>query len=425
MLHLASLCTLLLGMLTKEFTFTAPFTLVAMELYLFCSGWRETLRQLMWHLACLVVIPAILLTLSHDLAGTGGSVFSATAIANFNGYSHSDYALTQLRVVLSYFRLLVLPYGLNFDPDYPLFQSPAHPEILLSLLIWLGFATVALRMFRQRGNDIAADLAGFSIIWFPMLLCVSSSVVPLPDLMSEHRTYLPSLAFCTGMVAYLFAICNSSSAAWHRRFVITGCIALAVFSLLTVQRNQVYSSRLSLWGDSAAKSPNKARPALAIGTIYQEMQQNELAIAWLKKSIQLDPDYREPYLSLGSLYQDLGRHPEAIGLYETYLETHPPGRRILSNLALAYSRIGMSGEAIACLKSALQIDPDDEQLHIITAEQLFLAGRSAEANEYIVTARELDRLNPLADYSGTINMVEKFYGSNGMSHEKHNGKVSS
>ena len=190
-----------------------------------------------------------------------------------------------MRVVLSYFRLLVLPYHLNFDPDYPLYQRLSHPEILLSLLVWMVFATAAFRILKRRERDIAEDLVAFSIIWFPLLLCVSSSVVPLPDLMSEHRTYLPSLAFCAGMTAYVHTLCRHLTPAGIRGVLVAVCSVLVLFSLLTMQRNNVYSSRLSLWADTAAKSPNKARPALALGNVYQEMQQTDLAVFWLKKSI--------------------------------------------------------------------------------------------------------------------------------------------
>ena len=85
----------------------------------------------------------------------------------------------------------------------------------------------------------------------------------------------------------------------------------------------------------------------------------------------------------------------------------------------------MSDEAIACLKAAIQTDPDDEKLQVVLAEHLFVLGRAKEAREYIVRARELDRMNPLTDYSGVINMVEKYYGNSKLPDERYIGKVSS
>lgn len=409
MLYFASLGALILGMLTKEFTFTAPFSLIVMEIFLFRLKWRQALIKMGGHLACLPLIPTTIFTISQNMRELGLSVASATSISNFSSYSQFDYALTQLRVILSYFRLLVLPYGLNFDPDYTLFNRVTQPEIILSLLVWIVFGIAALRKLKQKERDIADDLAGFSIIWFPLLLSVSSSVVPLPDLMLEHRTYLPSLAFCTGMIAYLYTLFRNCTPIWTRRIIITGCAIIGLFSMLTVQRNQVYSSRLSLWSDTAAKSPKKARPAMALGNAYLDTGQDELAISWLKRSIQLNPDYKEPYLSLGNIYSRLGRSIEAIILYETYLESHPPGRRILSNLALAYYDSGMPEKAITCLEAALTVDPDDEMLHILIAEHLFIEGRNEEAREYLGKVKELDKANPLVNMSYLINMLELNY----------------
>ena len=139
------------------------------------------------------------------------------------------------------------------------------------------------------------------------------------------------------------------------------------------------------------------------------MNQDELAIAWISKAIQINPDYIEPYISLGFLYQELGRNSDAIGVYGAYLESHGPERRILSNLALAYFDAGMPNEAVSTLQTALTIDPDDEMLHLIMAEHLYMLGRIKESSSYLAEARELDRENPITDVSGLIKMLEQQY----------------
>lgn len=418
--YLASIMSLLLGMLTKEFVFTAPFSLLLIEYILLRNTLLNSLRRHIPHLACLALIPAIQLTLSHDLNDLGLTIY------NINGFSSLDYGTTQLRVILSYFRLLVLPYNLNFDPDYKLYKSLTNPEIILSILVLLLFIFAAVNLLRRKARDIADDLTAFSIIWFPLLLAVSSSVVPLPDLMSEHRTYLPSLAFSIGMTAYLHSLRQKFSWRLSAGFLAVAFTVLSVFSTQTMLRNQIYSSRLSLWSDTAAKSPNKSRPALALGNIYQEMGQKELASYWLRRAIQLNPVFIEPYLSLGSLYQDFGRDYEAIEVYEAFLESHKPEQRILSNLAHAYSNVGMPVEAIEILKEALKIDPDDEMLHIAMAKILYMADRDSEARQYVADAQELDLANPLADFSDRIRMLRGLYDdSNAPIKGSHVGRVHS
>lgn len=409
LMYITSVLALLLGMYTKEFLFTAPISMVLIEYILLRNSLSSSFRRHIPHLACMIVIPLLLFVLSYDLTGKSFSIGSATAISNINSVSRIDYGITQIRVVMSYFRLLVLPYNLNFDPDYKLYKTLLNPEILLSIFVMALFLLVAIRLLRKKERTLTDDLVAFSIFWFPMLLVISSSVVPLPDLMSEHRTYLPSLAFCIGITAHLH---NLQWRFLKRRSALSfaGAVAvLMVFCSATVMRNQVYSSRLSLWSDTAAKNPNKGRPALALGNVYQEIGQNELAIAWLTKSMQLDQDYIEPYLSLGSILSDLGRDAEAIGVYETYIERYQPDQRILSNLALAYTNVGMPEEALATLKTALSIDPEDEMLHLVTAELLYMWDRDLEASSYLDEAEELDGENPLVNYAPQIEMLKRAY----------------
>lgn len=423
--YLGSLVTLVMGMQTKEFVFTAPFTLIMLESILLRHSLRPTLRRLIPHLACLAIIPTLIFVMAQDLSHKTVSVGSAAKILNFAGYSRAEYAITQIRAILSYFRLLVLPYNQNFDPDFPLYQSIFHPEIVVALLIWILFITAGIVLLRRGNKNLSDDLVAFSIFWFPLLLCVSSSIVPLPDLMSEHRSYLPSLAFCTGLVTHVNSLRLRYPPAWSARIIMGLCLVSALFCLLTIQRNNIYSSRLSLWSDTASKSPNKARPALALGNIYEEMRQYEDAISWLNKSIDLNPHYIEPYLSLGSLYQDLSMQSDAINLYEKYLASNAPNLRVLANLALAYQEANMPLVAIDALKRALVLDPTDETLNLILAEHLYLLNRNIDARRYLAKARERDKANPLNDISAAIKMLEEYYDKSGTVGNKNIGRVRS
>jgi len=424
LLYSGSLATLILGMQTKEFVFTAPFSLCLISIIVLRKSIWATLRSLVPHMACLVIVPFMVLIVNEDLAGNAPSL-GAGKIMNFSGFTQSEYAITQLRVVLSYFRLLVLPYNLNFDPDYPLFKSVIHPEIILSIIIWAAFLAAVLMLLKRTARSIEADLVLFSLLWFPLLLCVSSSIVPLPDLMSEHRTYLPSLAFCIGMTAHVQSLRQRYSVEWGARLAVGMCILIALFSLLTIQRNNVYSSRLVLWSDTSSKSPMKARPAMALGNICVETGQDDGAFEWLNKAITLNPHYQEAYLSLGSFFMDNGMPNNAIDLYETYLASHIPETRILSNLALAYQSVGDPYRAIEVMKSASTNEPDDEKLLIIIAELLFHLDRDQEAQLYLEQAKKLDQENPLADFSWAYKMLEQNYGDANQFGGGHVGKVQS
>lgn len=224
--------------------------------------------------------------------------------------------------------------------------------------------------------------------------------------MFEHRSYLPSLAFCTGSVAYLHHVMSRGYAV--RKNVVFGglCLAAAVFSVFTVQRNHLYSSRLSIWNDTVKKSPDKYRPYAALGTVYLEKRLYDQAILCFVKSLELNPEYIESYLSLGSIYLTLGMPHEAINLYEQYLSSHRPEPSLLPNLALAYADSGMLQEAIDTMKLALHVvDEDVQQLGFI-AELNLRMGNVHEAQRYLAQARETDHNDPDVDLSTSLNRLE-------------------
>ena len=424
-LYVLAMVVFLAGLLVKEFLVTLPVSLLLLETVLLRRKIRDVALRIAPFVLCAALLPAMVLTMSQDISGDAG-LGNAARIVNATPFSTPDYLITQSRVILSYLRLLAVPYNLNFDPDYPLFTSLAHPEILVSLLVWLLFLTAAITLFRKKDRTILDDLRLFSLLWFPLLIAVSSSVIPLPDLMTEHRTYLPSLAFFTGLLAHLHSIAlRWDGRVGIPRLAIGLVIVVSILCMLTVQRNQVYSSRLTLWQDTVEKSPAKARPALALANAYEDAGRDDQALFWAQRAVELNPAYVEPRIALGNLFHKSGRHFDAISVYENYLGEHAPERRILSNLALTYSEVGMFEKAVYALEHAIMLDPDDERLQLIMAEHLVLIGRMEEARDHLSRARELDASNPFSDMSMAISMMERYFQGSSALREPERGRVRS
>ena len=124
--------------------------------------------------------------------------------------SRGDYFLTQMRVIATYIRLLFLPVNQNLDYDYPVYNSMANPGVFLSVLLHLyliGLAVYLFKQSRKTGSGILL-LISFGITLFYLTLSVESSIIPISDVIFEHRLYLPSvgafMAVGTGLL-YIFA----------------------------------------------------------------------------------------------------------------------------------------------------------------------------------------------------------------------------
>lgn len=403
--YAASIVAMILGLLTKEIVLTVPIALVMVDTILLHKPLRKTLIRLSPHIAGMSLTPLILLNLANEIDNNQNLFTSATDIVG-GIYSRSEYAITQLRAILSYFRLLVLPYNQNFDPDYPLYRSLYHPEIIISILIWVAFIVAGVRLLRRHERNICTDLTGFSIFWFPLSISVSSSFIPMSDLMFEHHSYLPSIAFCTGIVAYLHHVVNIDSI-FRRNAVIVGlCMVSLIFGALTIKRNHIFSSRISIWSDTLKKSPNKFRPHYAVGKAFYRLGKYDQAILHFVRSLALNPDYVEPYVAIGAIYLDLEMPQSAIELYENYLASHQPEPRILMNLSLAYMTSGRLQQAIDTVKLALKIKNDDVKMLSLLAELNLYAGKIQRAQLRLAQAREVDINDPTIDMTSLHNRIQ-------------------
>jgi tetratricopeptide (TPR) repeat protein len=294
------LAAALLAMKTKEIAFTLPFAILLVELALF--GWpsRRTLALLGPVLATALVIPLTLLA-APSPPHLGDA--AATAAGRLGPL---EYLATQLTVIPGYLRLLLLPVGQDFDHDPPGFRSLLAPQVLASaalLLALLALAGWCLRAAARGTADPALRLVALGIAWFFLGLAVESTLVPLADVMVEHRVYLPSAGF------FLAAATAGALLALRlapRRFPVALAAAGAALALAlgaaTVDRNRVWSDEVTLWSDTARKSPGKARVHLNLGMALYERGRVDEAIGCFLRAVGLRPDYAEAHTNLGVAY---------------------------------------------------------------------------------------------------------------------------
>ena len=93
--------------------------------------------------------------------------------------------------------------------------------------------------------------------------------------------------------------------------------------ILSIERNKVWSTELTLWKDSYRKSPEKIRPLINLARANRIDGNNEDAIKYYEKSISKSPGIFVPNYNLGELYFDEGRVEEAISSFKAALNIDP------------------------------------------------------------------------------------------------------
>lgn len=353
--YTAALIAALLAMLTKEIAFTLPVIVALWEFAFFNGPLKRRALNLLPFAFTLPVIPLALAGSRASLTSAGGTMEPPPAV---------DYFLTQLRVIVTYLRLLVLPLGQNLDYDYPVYRSFLNPNVLLSFIFLLAFAGLGVFLWRyskKGGKDALLRLAAFGIFWFFITLSVESSFITIADVIFEHRLYLPSfgivMAAVGGAVWATFAL-KERFPAIDRVAISLGAIVVVVLAVATFERNKVWADPIALWEDTAAKSPGKARPHNNLGVSYESAGQTDKAEIEFKRAVDLYPEYPDPYKNLGVYYMKKEQYEEALQYFLKSLELDPENYVVHNDLGNAYAMQQQFNEARAEFQEALRLKPD-------------------------------------------------------------------
>jgi len=350
-----SLITTLCALFTKENTFILPLTLLLFYFYFLRStGKAKTLS--------LLVIPYFLITLSiyfwtFNIFGGG-----IKAIGNLSsGVTHLQvsrlsYTLTQFNVVRTYIRLLVLPINQNLDYDFPISHSFDLP-IILSLLLIISLIITALFLVKKN------RLVSFGILFFFLNLLIESFIIPLEDVIFEHRLYIPSVGFFLAASALFYSLLYyiESKLKISYLFAVFTILTIISLSFATRARNEVWQSSLTLWSDVVQKSPNKERAHFGLGMAYLEHGKTKDAEKEFLRAIELNPLFLPPYNNLAILYHGQGKIDLAVNSYQRGLAWDSRSTLLRNALGVLLAKQEKYGEAIAEFEKVLEQDAKNAQ----------------------------------------------------------------
>lgn len=360
---------------TKEIAFTLPLALLLCELCFFemTPGRR---RALWLSFCCLAALAAgAVLASPQPLGDLISDVSQRLRLQTDMPRAH--YLLTQCTVIVTYLRLLVFPAGQNLDYDYPVFTSLLQGRVLGSALLLLMLLGLALYLLRKGGaRRPELRLAGFGILWMFLTLSVESSLIPIEDVIFEHRMYLPSVG------AFLALAAGASLVARSRPKGVAAVCAAVVLLLACVTwgRNLTWGDGVTLWQDVVVKSPAKARAHLNLGVELEAKGRYREAVASFNRALALNPDYRQAYGNLGSAYNNLEDFPQAVSILRQGLRKFPGDPDLFNNLGISYAAQGAPGAAIQFFEAAVRLAPQVEKyrLNLATARQDAAGGAPAK-----------------------------------------------
>ena len=346
LLFIGALLAGILALGSKETAATLPFFIFLYEWYFFQDLKLSWLKR--------QVIPALIM-----LAGITFLVLLylgrnpleyITATYGSREFTLSQRLLTEFRIVVFYISLLLFPHPSRLNLDHHVILStgifsPVSTLISAVILLLLFIAAlVSARKYR---------LLSFCLLWYLGNIVIESSFIGL-ELIFEHRNYLPSMMLVLLVLTLLLPILRYP---WIK--ILSISIVVLFFSFWTFERNSVWRDKMTLWSDSASKSPGKARPHNNLGVALKKKYRLDEAVAHFTTTIRLDPEFTEAYNNLANSYILLGRYEEAIAHYKMALALKPNNSLLHRNLGNALFDTWQLQEALFHYKVALRLNPGD------------------------------------------------------------------
>ena len=387
-----SLLCFLLAVLCKEPALTLPAILLAYDRFILLEP-LELKRYTPYAIAVGLYVVIRVLVLQ--------GVERAAQIHDLTLY---EYAINGVGLFSAYLGKLLLPVNLNAVHEFHPFVSVFNPAAAISLLstaMFIAFALVA----RKHNPTIFFGLVMMMMPLIPALYLPGLGEVPF----AERYLYWPSVGFLLALVESARWVAAKLSIRSHAMAAATLALVTVLYAAGAVGRNPVWRDSLSLWEDTAAKSPGDYRVLGNLGNAYVEQGRFDDAIGVLSEAVRVGGD-RFPigHMNLGTAYASNGQLDPAIASYRSALRIRSDFAQAEANLGNAYVAKGVAVLTADELAELTQLKPDDARLH----NRIGAAYATLQmTDEAIRLYRSAMRLDPML--AEPHNNIGSLYGTRG------------
>jgi Flp pilus assembly protein TadD len=373
---------------------------------LFAGMWKET-WSLYWvpYALCLGVFFYFRFLVIGTLGGLPAN--RLTPLDNVLGFVPWPVRIrSALGILWDYFGLLNFPLVLSADYSFnqvPIVTSWLALRCLAGVLLC---AAGAVAMVRCR------PAVRFSVaVPFVALLLTANLLFPIGTIKAERLLYFPSLGWA------LMAAVGFDQLLRVPRYRSMGAAVLMLvcvaFTARTWTRNRDWHDDLTLARSQGASAPASAKAlsnfglallkqghraaaieefhsslaiypmdesALGIGTAFREQGQDDEAIAWFHKALEIAPGLTKAHLGLCYVLWQRGDFAGAARACRNGLRYAPADANLLKGLGASLEAAGETEKATAVLRRSSMLDPDDNGLHnYIASPHTAVARRNTNA----------------------------------------------
>ncbi len=337
-----------IGMGCKQVMVVAPILVLAWDRIFAAGSFREIFSR-RWGMylglaaSWIVIGPSVL----QAFTGADGAGFTTQQVTPI------EYAASQFGVICHYLSLSFWPSPLVLDYGWPVAKS-AGEIVPYAIIIGLGVLATGLALWKR-------PAWGYLGLVFFLVLAPTSTILPIEDLATEQRMYLPLIAVVAMVVMAVYLITKPWLTMRFTRPVLLVLVGALAYG--TYWRNVDYFSQMTIWQDVVQKRPENPRAWYNLGTVHAMNKQWDKAEDMFQNAVLLRSDYTEAYYSLGQVLMNLSRSAEATTQYKLAIQ-YKDTLEIQSNVPNLYVKLGNATaaqgkytEAAGYYNQALDIAP--------------------------------------------------------------------
>jgi tetratricopeptide (TPR) repeat protein len=364
----------LLSILTKQTSFSLPLAILLLEIFFIRDKEDSINRKVVFSIIGLLLITTVVMLITNTLPRETYDI------------SRFEYLSSQLIVIPKYVFMSFIPIGQNLD------HHILMPEGIFTAKVLGGFILIAglfvFSFILSKKNKVIA----FSIWWFFALLALRSSILPIGDLMYEHRLYMSLFGYGLLISSIVFYLNDELKLERINKFfpvIILSVITIA-YSVTTFHRNKVWKTDISLWADSVKKSPDKFRPNYNIAEALKRNGYLDKALNFYLRANSIDPGSYGTCNNIGNIYYEKKNIEKAKGFYRSAIDINPNYPKTLNNLANIYLIEKNYPEAEKLYLKALAVDGKYVDALFNLGNLYYLTGRKQDAFENYQKVTQID-----------------------------------
>lgn len=294
------------------------------------------------------------------------------------GASRYEYILSQPFVIVHYFNNFLLPLNLCADTDWLPIAKIYDDRVIAGSFFILAMIGVATYCSTKK----MLYPITFGICWF-LLALLPTSVIPLSEVLNDHRTFFPYIglvmasAWALGLIAIRLQQTIETKIQYKFIFLLIPVLLLSAHAYGTRQRNKVWSSGEALWFDVVTKSPNNGRGLMNYGLAKMGNKDYAAALDYFERAKKILPNYSYLYVNMGILKSAMGNQAEAEANFKQAQSLNPGNPECYYFYANWLRSQGRFKEAFEIISQGVKVSPTHSGNKMLYNELMAIAANES------------------------------------------------